>query len=142
MTNVVILENDEVRDRKTCITLDQRVAGANRELAQWLMDHPRYSAIQVAEWLGCGETRIKLLRQWAKKGFPGDSYRAMSNRPSERHHGDDAPLKSQGNSFHADDYEPEDGPSVPVETVEVAAPEEIKTNIFDTIERQKAVARS
>jgi hypothetical protein len=31
------------RDRKTCLSLDSKVTEASRELAQWLLDHPRYS---------------------------------------------------------------------------------------------------
>ena len=66
-----IVEMDQERDRKTCLSLDLRVTGANHELGQWLVDHPRYSAPVVAGWLGCGETRIKELRRWAAGGFIG-----------------------------------------------------------------------
>jgi hypothetical protein len=33
---LIYTETDAERDRKTCIALDQKVTGANRELAQWL----------------------------------------------------------------------------------------------------------
>jgi hypothetical protein len=67
--NQAIIEMDKERDRKTCIALDQKVAGANRELAQWLLDHPRYAGAAVASWLGCEKRRIERLRKWAKNGF-------------------------------------------------------------------------
>src|SRR5260370_1364268 len=98
MTNVVVLESDIQRDRKACITLFHRVAGANQELAQWLIDHPKYTHETVAEWLSCSPSRIGYLRDWAKKGFPGESYRAMSNRSAERDRGGESPLKSHDNS--------------------------------------------
>jgi hypothetical protein len=49
--------------------LDLKVRECERELAQWLIDHPQYSAPVVAGWVGCGETRIKQLRRWAQAGF-------------------------------------------------------------------------
>src|SRR5512143_2180792 len=73
-----IIEFAEERDRKHCVALDRKVDGANRELAQWLLDHPIYTAPQVAGWLGCGVTRIKDLRRWAVGGFektPSDERR-------------------------------------------------------------------
>jgi hypothetical protein len=47
---VIVDEIDEIeqRDRKICISLDRKVSGANHELAQWLIDHPRYSQRVVA----------------------------------------------------------------------------------------------
>lgn len=132
-----IVENDIERDRKVCIKLFASVTGANRELAQWLLDHPRYTGVQVAEWLGCSDTRIKQLRRWAKAGFPGETYRSGTNRSAhdggsaERNHGSDVALKSQDNS---------DGDDEGDEDAEFAPPEEIRKNILDSIDRQKAIA--
>lgn len=136
--NVVIMENDEERDRKTCISLDQHVSGANRELAQWLVDHPRYSAPAVAQWLGCGSTRIKLLREWAQREFegaPGNSP-ARRKRTAERRHGDGAALKSQENLQEDAEHTTDDV------ATDVAPPEEILRNVLNTIERHKAVMGS
>ena len=47
-----IIEVDAERDRKICVSLDLKVIGANRELAQWLIEHS-YSNREVAGWLGC-----------------------------------------------------------------------------------------
>jgi hypothetical protein len=69
-----IIEMDVERDRKTCVALDLKVTGANGELAQWLLDHPRYSAPMVADWLDCGVTRVKDLRVWAQSGFDPNSH--------------------------------------------------------------------
>jgi hypothetical protein len=44
------LAEQEERDRKTCISLDAKATGAERELAQWLLDHPGYSGADVAGW--------------------------------------------------------------------------------------------
>jgi hypothetical protein len=89
-----VVEMDVERDRKSCIALDQKVAGANRELAQWLMDHPRYSGTVVAEWLGCGKTRINDLRKWAIGGFDSAPF-GQKNKPDNRDRGrGHAPLKS------------------------------------------------
>jgi hypothetical protein len=43
-------ERDVERDRQACIALDAKVTEATRELAQWLKDHPHYSAPVVANW--------------------------------------------------------------------------------------------
>jgi hypothetical protein len=40
------IEMDEERARKECLALDLKVAGANRELAQWILDNPRWSALR------------------------------------------------------------------------------------------------
>ena len=47
------------------------IKGRNRELAQLIFDHPQNSAPVIAGWLGCGQTRVKELRRWAKSGFDG-----------------------------------------------------------------------
>jgi hypothetical protein len=47
-----VIEMDVERDRKTCIALDLKVTGANRELAQWIVNHPQYTHKTIAEWLG------------------------------------------------------------------------------------------
>jgi len=39
---VVIIEMDEERARKECLALNLKAIGANRELAQWLLDNPRW----------------------------------------------------------------------------------------------------
>ena len=41
---VVIIEMDEERARKECLALNLKAIGANRELAQWLLDNPRWPA--------------------------------------------------------------------------------------------------
>lgn len=99
-----IVEADKERDRKTCISLDLKVEGANRELAQWLIDHPRYPASVIAEWLNCGPTRIKDLRRWAKEGFGKTPSEQRRERDDGRRAGD-APLKSQDNSEEGIDEE-------------------------------------
>lgn len=71
MAIVAVYENDEERDRKTCIALDQKATASQRELAEWILDHPRYPGRRIAEWLQCGETRVRQLRQWANEGFVG-----------------------------------------------------------------------
>ncbi len=124
-----IVENDIERDRKVCVKLFASITGANRELAQWLLDHPRYSAAQIAEWLGCGKTKIADLRQWAREGFVKDPTEKRRERADDRRAGDGA-LKSQDNS-DVDDATGDD--------TEFAPPEEIKKNILDSIERQKAI---
>jgi hypothetical protein len=65
----VIIEMDEERDRKACIALDLKVTAANRELAQWLLDHPQYTAPQAAAWLGRGRSRIKIFGPGPRMGL-------------------------------------------------------------------------
>jgi hypothetical protein len=79
MHTAAIIEMDAERDRKICVSLDLKVTGAIRELAQWLVDHPRYTNSIVAIWLGCDETRIRRLRKWANEGFE-----ALPNSRSKR----------------------------------------------------------
>lgn len=78
-----IVEIDQERDRKTCLSLDQKATGANRELAQWCFDHPRYSQRVIAAWLGCKHTRIFRLRKWAASGFEGLPF-GYKNNPDSR----------------------------------------------------------
>jgi hypothetical protein len=92
------------------LPMDLKVTGANRELAQWLLDHDKYSAPIVAGWLGCGVTRIKELRVWAKGGFVGSV-----SRRNERARNDARPpamdqLNSQGN-FPSSQPQPRDDTS-------------------------------
>jgi hypothetical protein len=78
-----IIEMDAERDRKTCLALDLKVAGANRELAGWL---------------GCGVTRIKELRVWAQDGFNGSP-----SKRADRRRAADAPLESLENYEEQDE---------------------------------------
>lgn len=123
-----IIEMDEQRDRKTCVQLDLKVTGANKELAQWLLDHPRYTGAVVAGWLGCGERRIQRLRVWATEGFIGSHQsKANAQRPSST---TGSPLESQENL--------ENEPSEDSELVE--SPEVIEDNALHSIQRSAAVA--
>lgn len=123
---VHIVEIDQERDRKTCISLDLKVTGANRELAQWLLDHPRYSGGMVGNWLGCSARRIERLRKWAQEGFvdlPNSRWKRNATPAS------DAPLKTNDNSESEDDFDPETGEVVD----NVAAPEVLEDNILHAI---------
>jgi hypothetical protein len=104
---VIVDEIDEIeqRDRKICISLDRKVSDANRELAQWLIDHPRYSQRVIASWLGCKHTRIFYLRKWATNGFQGMPFgkgNKRDDRPPNHRNSNGAarhqsPLTSQTN---------------------------------------------
>lgn len=94
--SAAVFEMDTERDRKTCVALDLKVDGANRELAQWLADHPRYSLKTVAGWLSCGKTRIGDLRQWAQSGFSKDKHPTATRMLRFRNSGNET-LKSQDN---------------------------------------------
>jgi hypothetical protein len=123
-----IVEMDQERDRKTCVTLDLKVNGANRELAQWCLDHPRYSHADIARWLGCNESRIRRLRKWAAGGFvdfPNTSYDKNRNPVGPP----DSSLKTNDNSESDDDFDPETGEVKD----EVAAPEVLEDNILHAI---------
>lgn len=91
-----IIEMDEERDRKTCVALDLKVTGANHELAQWLLDHPRYSNVKVAAWLGHGEAWVRRLRHWAQRGFTGRPNDGTSGKKSSS--STSSELKSLDNS--------------------------------------------
>jgi hypothetical protein len=95
MHTAAIIEMDAERDRKTCVSLDLKVTGANRELARWIADHS-YSAPVIAGWLGCGATRIKDLRRWAQEDFIGAPGH-RDERADHRRRAADGPLKSQEN---------------------------------------------
>jgi hypothetical protein len=140
MHTAAIIEMDAERDRKICVSLDLKVTGANRELAQWLIDHPRYTASVVAEWLGCGETRIKTLRRWAEGRFQGAPYNqpVRQERDERRRHGADAPLISQEN-FENDNPERETGLD---DEAEVEDPERVIKNLLIDLDRNAAAARA
>jgi hypothetical protein len=139
-----IIEMDAERDRKTCISLDLKVTGANRELAQWLVDHPNYSGMLVAGWLGCGETRVLSLRRWAKSGFDDVlNPTAERQRRSERQLNDprstaDQPLNSQDN-FKDDNPEREVGLD---DEAEVEKPERVIRHLLIDLDRHAAQART
>src|SRR5262245_48717053 len=103
MMTASIIEMDEERDRKTCVQLDLKVTGPNHELAQWLLDHPRYPNTVVARWLGCNESRIRKLRQWAKEGFVGIYDKSHSKPKSPK--SANPTLKSQDNPEGGDALE-------------------------------------
>lgn len=75
------------------IALGAKATGAERKLAQWLIDRPQYSERVVAGWLDCGETRIKQLRRWAERGFPGEPMGGRTKKPGGRRGGGDAPFE-------------------------------------------------
>jgi hypothetical protein len=134
--SAAIYEMDHERDRKICISLDLRVTGANHELAQWLLDHPRYQGEVVAAWLGCHERRIQRLRAWAKEGFVGSPYdksNAGRLRPTST---SDEPLETNDNS------EPDDDQAVDDEANETAPPDQIEDNILYVIQRINANAKA
>jgi len=124
-----IIEMDAERDRKTCLALDLKVAGANRELAQWLIDHPSYSNMDVAGWLGCNETRIRRLRTWARTGFvelPNSRSKRSAAAPK-------APLESLENSDSDEDPE--------MASDDVADPATVEDNLLYTLSRMNEHAR-
>jgi hypothetical protein len=131
-----IVESVEARDKRDCIELDSKVSGANRELAQWLKDHSVYTSPEVAAWLGCSESRVRKLRQWADSGFvaptPFNSKKQQEARERYRYPDTGEALKTNDN-FEDDDLEPSDD-------VEDSA--QILTNILDTIKHAKSVAEA
>jgi hypothetical protein len=132
MHTAAIIEMDAERDRKICVSLDLKVTGANRELAQWLLDHPRYSAPVVAGWLGCEERRIQRLRAWARDGFidlPSSRYKRRPTPVS------DSALKSQEN-FQDDD--PEHDMSIDADRVE--DPDKVEEDVLYQLSRHGAWA--
>lgn len=106
-----IVEMDQERDRKTCVSLDLKITGDTRELAQWIADHRgRYSTMQIAGWLGCSDTRIKRLRTWAEGGFkgaPNYSEQRRQEYQKNRHLGAEGALKTNDNSKSDEDTDPE-----------------------------------
>ena len=118
----VIIEMDEERDRKACLALDLKVTGANRELAQWLADHPRYSDITIAGWLGCGKSRVNELRRWAKEGFEGAPHNSKQRQERVARHAGQEPLKTNDNSESEEEQE-------------IAPPEQIEENLHYYLDR-------
>lgn len=127
-----IVEMDQERDRKTCINLDLKVNGANRELAQWIADHRgKYSAEEIARWLGCSANRIKNLRVWAEGGFKGAPFYNEKRKEREnRPRGVGATLETNNNSDGDDEFDPETGE---VRDDEVADPNVLEDNILHAI---------
>ena len=121
---IAIVENDIERDRKTCIALDKKADDGQRELAAWINNHS-YTSRVVANWLGCGETRIHYLRTWAKKGFEGKPFHPGNFRAREDH-----PLKSK------EDFQDDVFPS----GEDVEDPAKTLSNVLDSIKQSKAVA--
>jgi hypothetical protein len=133
--SAAIYEMDSERDRKTCVALDLKVSGANQELAQWLLDHPRYSGEVVGGRLGCSKSRIAYLRKWAREGFHGTPF-DRTNKPDERYRHDasstpsgNAPLKSQDNSEPTQDSDDAHDPDA------VADPAVVEENALDVLGR-------
>lgn len=128
-----IIEMDIERDRKTCVTLDLKVTGANRELAQWLLDHQKYSGTLVAEWLGCSDTRVRALRRWAENGFQGAPFYDERRQGRNRQRDADDELESLDN-LETDDETAE-------VSDEIAEPAVIEDNVIYTIQRMNEHAR-
>jgi hypothetical protein len=127
-----IIREAEEHDRRECIALDLKVGGANRELAQWLIDHPSYPNTAVANWLGCDETRIRKLRKWAVNGFITPSHQSGAKRAGDSVTSPNVPLKTNDN-FRDDNFEPGDD-------VEDSA--QVLKNILDSIGHAKSVAEA
>lgn len=126
-----IIDIEVERDRKICVSLDLKATGANRELAQWLLDHPTYSAPVVAGWLGCGAARIKKLRIWAKEGFIGSAYTAKYKKKIDSSNRNDQQLKSLDNL----DYGGQEAEISGGEDTEIADPDVIEDNALYTLQR-------
>lgn len=127
-----IVDLDIERDRKTCVALDLKATGANRELAQWLLSHPYYTALVVADWLSCHPVRITRLRRWAKDGFIEPSH--QSRYAAKKSSSTNQPLESLDNS------DP-DGQEAEIGSSEVADPATIEDNALYTIQRINEHAR-
>ena len=138
-----IVEIDEERDRKICMSLDLKVTGANHELAQWLLDHPRYSGVVIGGWLGCSKNRINTLRRWAAKGFSGTPFDAENHPDGRKARRAANPsrvqvaLETNDNSESDDEFDPETGEV----RDEVAAPEVLEDNILHAISGMNENAR-
>jgi hypothetical protein len=126
-----IVEMAEERDRRECVALDKKIDGANRQLAQWLIDHPTYPNTAVAKWLDCDESRPRFLRKWANGGFV-ENYRSKIHKRSESVLGPNEGLKTNDN-FQDDDLEP---------SPEMEDPTQILTNVLDSIKHAKSVAEA
>src|SRR5438045_3605360 len=114
-----------MQNRKTCLSLDLKVIGANRELAQWIADHRgRYTAVEIAGWLGCSAQRIKILRQWAEGGFKGAPHYDEKRKEREKRTLAFAdPLETNDNSESDDGVEAVGGD-------EVTTPEALEDNLL------------
>lgn len=125
-----IIEMDQERDRKTCLSLDLKVTGANRELAQWVADHRgRYTAEEIARWLGCSAERIKRLRIWAEGGFEGAPHYGEKRKEREqRQRGVDDSLNINDKS-ESDEHD-EDGVVI---DDDIATPEVLEDNLLHAI---------
>lgn len=133
-----IVEMDQERDRKTCLTLDLKVTGANRELAQWLLDHPRYPNTAIASWLGCNEKRIRKLREWAEDGFvdlPNSRYKRNSSPATN------ATLETNDNSESDAVEHDEDGVVIDGES-DIVSPDQVEDNILYALQRINENARA
>ena len=124
----VIIEMDEERARKECLALDLKVAGATRELAQWLLDHPQYTAAQVARGVGCGETKIKQLRRWAQSGFSDEKHPKAVRRGFEDNYKRDRRAETARQRAARED-------------AEIAEPETIEANLHHYMLRMNNFAR-
>jgi hypothetical protein len=135
-----IVEAEEERDRRDCIALDKKVDGANRELGQWLLAHPSYGNTEVAQWLGCDESRVRRLRKWAVNGFRGTHYdRTNAPRSDNSVAPPNAPLKTHDN-FQDDTWEPSEEADDGIGGVE--DPKQILWHLIDTIKGQQASAEA
>jgi hypothetical protein len=139
----VLESRQEDHDRREYVALYTKANASNREEAQWLLDHPIYTAPQVAKWAGGHPKRIQRLRQWAKGGFVESGPQAKSQQArNERSTSTDQPLKTK-EDFQDDDFEPsddEDEDAIIGDGVE--HPEQVVINALDTIKQEKAVAEA
>lgn len=123
-----VTHDEAERDRKACIALDIG-GGGRRELAQWLLDHPHYSNILVAQWLSCSRNRLYYLRRWAEKGFVGKPH-DLRNHPDKRW-GENRQMPREP--------KPQDAP-LEVQT-DMAPPEVIEESVIYCLERMNVHAR-
>ena len=131
----VIAELEIERDRKECVKSDLIASGANRELAQWLRNHPAYSAVVVAEWLACSTNRIKVLRRWAESGFVEDMHpTTYRKRVKEKYQRAAKIVDSQNRQFQEI--------AKPLESLdEIADAATIEDNVLYSIQRMNEHAR-
>src|SRR5262249_18077677 len=87
----------------SCVALGLKVTGADKELAQWLLDHPQYSDSVVADWLGCDKTRINDLRKWATEGFRGSPSKERAARRDARTPQDEMPTEEEADESWQND---------------------------------------
>jgi hypothetical protein len=99
----------------------------------------------IANWLGCGKTRIGDLRQWARNGFEKTPAERRLERADVRRAGQE-PLKTNDNSTDAPEPAtrtpaPPASPEPP-EPPEVAEPDEVEDNVLYTLARQNEHAKA